>query len=144
MSPELALQLIESHGGNPLRWPDADRAAVLALAEVDARVATALAEAQALDAMLDEWAGDVAPASFDLTAIARTPLEPIERPRRWLAGGALAAAVIAGLLVLAPTNSPQSPPSSVPSATASSEAGISDAEAFAVVFTPTADEEDLI
>lgn len=148
MTPETALQIIESHGGDPLRWPEADRAALLALAAADWRIGTALADARALDAMLDGWAGDVAPAKFDLAAITRTPQEQVARPR-WLAGGALAAAAAAVLIVLAPMAGDVSTPASVPSATASNQ-GIggevigSDAEAFAEVFTPTADEEDLI
>jgi hypothetical protein len=149
VTPETALQIIESHGGDPLRWPEADRAALLALAASDARIGTALADARVLDAMLDGWAGDVAPARFDLAAITAAPQEQVARPRRWLAGGALAAAAAAVLIVLAPMAGDVSTPASVPSATASNQ-GIggevigSDAEAFAEVFTPTADEEDLI
>jgi ferric-dicitrate binding protein FerR (iron transport regulator) len=148
VTPELALQIIESHGGDPLRWPEADRAALLALAAVDAGVGKALAEARALDAMLCDWAGDVAPATFDLAAITRTPQERAAPPRRWMAGGALAAA-IAAVVVMTPMGSKVSTPSPVPSATATIEGSggevtRSDAEAFAEVFTPTADEEDLI
>lgn len=149
MTPETALQIIESHGGNPLRWPEADRPALLALAASDERVGEALTRAGALDALLDDWAGDVMPAAFDLAAITQVPQEPIARPRRWLAGSALAAAATAGLIILAPMTGIISPPSPVPSATATIEGSGgevtgSDAEAFAEVFTPTADEEDLI
>jgi hypothetical protein len=149
VTPELALQIIESNGGNPARWPEADRVAVLALAEVDAGVGRALAEARAIDAMLHDWASDVAPAQFDLAAIARAPQEKPAPPRRWLARGALAAAAAAAIIVLAPMAGNFSTPATVPSATviatgAGSEAIGSDAEAFAEVFTPTADEEDLI
>jgi ferric-dicitrate binding protein FerR (iron transport regulator) len=152
--PELALQIIESHGGDALRWPEADRASLLALAAVDASVGAALAEARALDALLTDWAGNAAPASFDLAAITRTPQEQVARPRRWLAGGALGAAAAAALIVLAPMAGNISTPAAVPSAVASnqgiggevigSDGSTVDAEAFAEVFTPTADEEDLI
>jgi ferric-dicitrate binding protein FerR (iron transport regulator) len=144
VTPETALQIIESHGGDPLRWPDADRAAVLALARRDALVGSALAEAQALDAMLADWAGAAVPARLDLAAITRSPQERPAGRRRWLTGGALAAAVAAAVIMVAPMRGPAPTPSSVPSATAMTEADSSDAEAFGQVFTPTADEEDLI
>jgi hypothetical protein len=149
VTPETALAIIDSHGADPARWPEADRPALLALAATDARVGAALAEARALDAMLGDWAGEVAPATFDLAAITRLPQEQLARPRRWLAGGALAAAAAAALIVLAPMAGNVSTPAAVPSAMASNQ-GVggevigSDAEAFAEVFTPTADEEDLI
>lgn len=154
MNRETALEIIAAHGGDARRWPDADRDAVLALVVADAGVAAALAEARALDAMLERWAADVTPRSFDAAAIIRDAgvrdVRPVARAgRRWFAGGALAAAVAAGLVILAPmtgdrTSGIAMQDSAVVSATADGEAAGSDAESFAYVFTPTVDEDELI
>lgn len=154
MNTERALEIITAYGADVCRWPDAERGDVLALAARDAGVAAALAEARGLDGMLAGWAGDVTPRRFDAAAIMDSA--PVALPvrvsplRRWFAGGALAAAAVAGLVVLVPqqsttpaaiqvaTNSP------VPSATVEGDANGSDAENFALVFTPTIDEDELI
>lgn len=157
MTPERALEIIAAYGADSARWPDEARRALPALAARDAEVAAALVAAADLDGLLGGWAQAVAPGDFDLAAIAALPQErPAATrngpwPRRWIGGGALAAAVAAGLVILAPmptTSDPAvatlSPTTSVPSATADGNAGGSDAEAFASVFTPTPDEEELI
>jgi hypothetical protein len=144
-----ALEIIAAYGGDPRRWPDADRPAVLALVG-DPVVAAALGEARTLDAVLVDWARDVAPAEFDAAAIASAA--PVAAMRRgWWAGGMLAAAVAVGLVVLAPSgpgSGPQAPivatNAAVPSATAAGAELGGDAESFAQVFTPTADEDELI
>jgi hypothetical protein len=153
-APEMrALDVIASYGADPARWPAEERAAVLALASRPA-VAAALADARALDALLDDWArADVAAAPFDAAQLTprAAPVAPARR-RGWLAAGAMAAAVAAAV-VLTPMgavtpqpDAPQvamiSPQTTVPSATVASEPG-SDAE-FAYVFTPTVDEDALI
>ena len=153
MSTERALEIIAAYGADSARWPDAERDVMLALAAGDPRIAAALDDAHGLDALLGAWARDVAPADFDIAAI--TGSRRVTRSRfqvtRWVAGGALAAAVGAGIAVLAPvqpvtrpvqqtvsTNSP------VLLATAEGNGSGSDAEAFAAVFTPTVDEDELI
>lgn len=157
MTEERALEIIAAWGADSTRWPDDERAGVLALAARPA-VAAALAEALPLDALLGDWArADVAAAPFDAARLVPAPAVVGRRAhplRRWLAAGAMAAAVAAAV-VLTPIG--QMPPvslaqpatavatiklSTVPSATASGDDS-SDAE-FAYVFTPTVDEDTLI
>ena len=169
MTEDRALEIIAAYGADAMRWPDAERAPLLALA-AQPGIAAALAEARALDALLGDWArADVAALPFDAGRLA--PVRPVAAPvrlpvrRRWLAATAVAAAV-AAVIALVPigpmtpravapqialnatpsrsrsVSSTLSAPSSVPSVTASGEAG-SDA-GFAYVFTPTVDEDALI
>jgi hypothetical protein len=147
-----ALELIASHGGTAARWPLALRGPVLAQAAADPVVGAALAEAQALDAMLADWAADVPVCVFEPAALVPAAPRP-GGPRsglvpglRWLAGGALAASV--ALVLGLPGQQPAdqqfagqvSPQASLGSA--SGQAGSIDD--FALIFTPTADEEELI
>ena len=157
MTPERAFEIIDAYGADSARWPDDTRATLQALATCDSEVAAALAQAGKLDALLGGWAHDVAPREFDVAAIVRVPQEAPEIVRgtafslRWITGGALAAAVAAGLIILAPTQrapdpvvASLSPEKSAPSAAATGKALGSEADAFASVFTPTPDEEELI
>lgn len=155
MNARRALEIIAAHGADAARWPAGERAGVLALAG-EPPVAAALADAIRLDALLCGWARDVAPmAGLDadrLRPLARPA--PARVPRRWFAGGALAAAVAAGIAVLAPTgrgaaptptiatNQPAAPSAALANGAASE--ATADAEAFVTVFTPTADEDELI
>lgn len=158
MKRERALEIIAAYGADAGRWPDGERAAVLALAAADAGVAAAIAEARAIDGLIGDWARDVRPGDFDTRAIVMAPqvgvaMMPVAR--RWLAGGALAATLALGL-VFAGGRDPVSERmaaapvvaakdvtvSTVPSATADGGAG--DAAIFATVFTPTVDEDELI
>ncbi len=126
MTNERALEIIAGHGACEARWPDAERAAVLALAGSDAVVAAALVAAQRLDAVLNSWVHDVPQRSFDAAAIIaaaaavapvaavppvlqpsvaaprRRPARPAMAMRRWLAGGAVAVAAVLGVAVLGP------------------------------------------
>lgn len=164
MTTEQALALIECFGGNPRRWPDADRAALLALAGHDTRVAAAIDAARELDAMLVDWALAETPARrLDDAALAAlaAPRALPQRPlpmRRWFAGGAVAAALAAGVVLVNPL-APRTRHPVVVAATPLSSHGFGQAPghapnqdganrrtdaAFGDVFTPTADEEDLI
>lgn len=159
MTIDRALEIIASHGADARRWPATEGAQVLALAG-DPRIAAALADARSIDALLADWVVDDTPAGrIDLAAITGLPQQrPQAQPawRGWMAGGAIAAAV-AALAVLTPMqNGPGSMRTAsttqiamisnvtVPSATVESGLTSSDADAFAIVFTPTADEDDLI
>lgn len=151
MTPDRALETIAAYGADSRRWPAAVRADVAALALRDPDVAAALAAARDLDALLDGWARDIVPmAAIDAAALipAATVTGPADTRRRWFGGAALAAAVAAGIAVFAPmqpaTTVVASNNSPVPSATGEGEASGSDAEAFAAVFTPTADEDQII
>ncbi len=149
MNSERALEIIAAYGADANRWPDAERGAVLELAATQPRVAAALAEARRFDALLAGWARDVVPSQFDVAAMAglrqAAPGLPV---KRWIAGSALAAAVAVGVAILAPMQDPAmqivSTHSPVLSATAEGDAYGSDAEVFAKVFTPTADEDEMI
>lgn len=173
MTEDRAIEIISALGADAARWPEAERSAVQALRH-HPKVAAALAEAAQLDALLTDWArADVGTAGFDSAllappvgvAVAGVVAMPSRVRRRWLAAGALAAAV-AGALVLTPMGgvapgagpasdimaapspvltaevAPTFPDPPVLSAAGASENG-DDAE-FAYVFTPTVDEDSLI
>lgn len=171
MTTEQALALIESFGGDPRRWPDAERAALLALAGHDARVSAAIADARELDTLLVGWALAETPAwRLDDAALAALtapralppralppralPLRPLTlRPlplRRWFAGGAMAAALAAGVVLVNPLAPRTGHPMVAAATPLSSHAPNPDSvdrradAAFGDVFTPTADEEELI
>ncbi|WP_017667381.1 hypothetical protein [Sandarakinorhabdus sp. AAP62] len=103
-----------------------------------------------LDVLLAQWAAaPVAGASVDVAAILTLP-QHREAPRR--AGAvwrpALMAASLALMVALGGwlglSDRFASPPTQIAAATPSAEAAAGEAEAFALVFTPTAAEEDLI
>lgn len=151
LSPETALDIIASYGADPARWPADARDAVLALAAVDAGVAAALAEVRAFDAALTEWANASAHgAAVDVAAILKLPQDqkaiaprPVAwRPALMAASLALVVAVggwagLSGRFAATKTE--------IAAASPSAEAAEGEADAaFAMVFTPTAAEEDLI
>lgn len=152
MTIDRALEIIASHGADARRWPADERAAVLALAG-DPQVASALASARSLDLLLGDWAVAPATPAIDLAAIKRMPQQRASAGRGgWIVGVGMAAA-IAGVIALAPTRDTTSTRiadastvsnTTVTSATVPGAGNGSDAEAFAYVFTPTADEDDLI
>ena len=96
--------LCEAHGGDPSRWPEAEREAAAAFA-TEAGAAAMLAEARALDALLH-----TAPAVVPSPALRDRVLASAPRPRAsavrrldWIfkagLGAGLAAAGVAGVLV---------------------------------------------
>lgn len=157
MTPERALEIIAAWGGDSRRWPADEREAVTLLTIANPVVAAAAAEARQLDALLGDWAGDVVPmAPLDAATLIPAPAgaaPAVRRPRAgWWLGGAMAAA-LTGLIVQAPWNAGAPPVeiaanniadvSPAPSAAGESEV-LADDEVFAAVFTPTADEDQLI
>lgn len=174
MNVERALAVIAAHGGDAAAWPEGERAAVAALAASDGRVGAALAEARALDVLLGAWAVDVVPRDYDAAAliagagtgagageaVARSVLP--RAARGWLAGAMLAAAAATGLVVLAPFEAgpaavavggvgtgASAGTGSLAAAGAGALAGATgagpgDDEVFAMLFTPTAEEDELI
>jgi hypothetical protein len=145
-----ALELIAAYGADAARWPLDRREAVLALAASDAVVADVLAEARRLDALLADWARDVPARSFEVDALlpAARPV-PAQgwRAPRWLGGGALAASVAVALLLGLGGQPPQFAvrDGGTPSPALESASGQPELmDDFALIFTPTADEEDLI
>ncbi|KPF79723.1 hypothetical protein IP88_01410 [alpha proteobacterium AAP81b] len=153
MTPDLpptdidrALAVIAACGADPARWPAEERAALLALATHPA-VAAALAAARRLDDLLGDWATAPVASHCDAAAIAALPqAAPMLAPRRWLAGGAMAAAAAVALVLAMPARVDRSTDDSMASAASAVAAtpGEDGDAGFAAVFTPTADEEDLI
>jgi hypothetical protein len=158
-----ALAVIGAYGADAARWPVATRAAVLALAANDAVVADALAEARRLDEALRGWAGDVPVRRFEAEALipaaARGGAFGGFRggALRWLGGGAIAASVAMALLLGVAGRQGAGVGPEAGFQVASGGGGISQQvslgsdsgqsepiEGFALVFTPTAYEEDLI
>lgn len=152
MTIDRALDIIASHGADARRWPAAEGTQVLALLD-DPRIVAALAGARSMDAMLGDWAVGAAPVEpIDLAAITGLPQQRFQsRPawRGWFAGGAIAAA-FAALALVTPMHTASTTQvamvSNVAAPSATIENGLtgSDADAFATVFTPTADEDELI
>jgi hypothetical protein len=153
---ERALEIIGAYGADAARWPDTERAALLSVVARDAEVAAALGEARRFDVMLAGWADDVPVRRYDADAllparILRVPQR--SRLLRWAGGGAVAAA-LATLLVLTvpgmlPAPQPTMPANIAPdfpqgSVRDSDSNRAEPLEGFALIFTPTADEEELI
>ena len=96
--------LAEAFGADPARWPETEREAALAWLQVHpAEASTLLAEARALDGVLDAWRLDPPPAPLVRQVLAPAPAVVRQARRRafilTLGGGAgLAAACLAGIL----------------------------------------------
>lgn len=127
--------LIDSHGADAVRWPLDLRAGAEAAIATDPELQAQHADAAALDGLLDSWARRL-PAAADTAAIAASIMRPARWPRAAGFGGLAAAAVAALILV--------SPPSLAPPPTIAITTPADDAAAFATIFTPTPDEENLI
>lgn len=114
MTPERFATLLDAYGGDPKRWPAAERGDAEAYLAATPTARVLLDDALRLDALLD--AGVPAAAAVDAGRIAALaaataqehpatvlPFRPKPRPARpvwaWARAGALAAAGIAGLIV---------------------------------------------
>src|SRR5579871_1858242 len=105
-------ELADAYGGDPRRWPPAERAPAAALLAASAEARALLAEAAALDRLLD-GAPPSAPATLDAERlIARATAAAQDRPSfrtvgvtrpagrgLWLRAASLAAATIIGFVV---------------------------------------------
>ena len=80
MTPARFAALLDAYGGDPARWPAAERQAALRLLARDAAARRAQAEAASLDALLDQ--APVAPLSAALQArvLAAAPTVAKRRP----------------------------------------------------------------
>lgn len=94
--------LVAAYGGDPLRWPEAERVAAQMLAARDGAAARLLAEAEALDRLLDEAPAAAVNAALAARILAARPQPAIgDRLRAlWsdLFGGAPAWAPALGLV----------------------------------------------
>lgn len=153
VTEDRAFEILAAYGADAARWPDAEHAGLTAAIVTSPALQSALAAAQASDsaifAILPDWAS-VAPdtaASAKLAAAARA-----STPHwgRWLGGG-FAAAIAASLIAIVPLPMPRTvapeqqgtPTTEITNAAADADQ-ISDAEAYAMLFTLTPQEESLI
>lgn len=148
MTRERALEILGSYGADAARWPLAERAALLALAADDAAVAAAIDAERRMDLRLGDWARDVPLRHFEAEALLPAARGlPVRRSlTRWMAGGAVAAGVALALVgVRAPETVvvASGAETEFVSPGSAGDAAMLD-ESFAVFFTPTADEEDVI
>jgi hypothetical protein len=101
MGLERFQELIDAYGAEPSRWPLAERAGAEALLANDAQARALVADAAALDALLD--AAEAAPEPSDL--LRHRVLRAAPRARAaisrfgWASGAGWAAAAAAGVLV---------------------------------------------
>ncbi|MCC7267934.1 MAG: hypothetical protein IT546_11410 [Caulobacteraceae bacterium] len=99
MNPDRLRALTEAYGGDPARWPAAVRAEGEAALAQWPEPPPWLAEARALDAVLDAYAAPSASAGLARRIVAGAPdLAPLwRRANAWWAGLGLAGAALAGL-----------------------------------------------
>ncbi len=142
MDANRAADIIASYGGDAARWPDDERAEMLQLIAQHPTLAAQHAAAARLDGMLSAWAaGSVGVDSDAAAAATRVLAMPVAQhrrgtPWRWWAGTGVAAAIALGVVLVNPAASP-------PHVVAAHHQ-ISDDQAFAMVFTPTLDEDNSI
>jgi hypothetical protein len=101
--------LVEAYGADPSRWPEAERKAGLALAETSPEARRLLAEAAALDRLLDTAETVPVTRALEERILATFTERPrsfarwvgvlTARPLPWLPGAAIAASLALGLAV---------------------------------------------
>lgn len=150
MNVERAAEIIAAYGGDPARWPMQEREAALQLVEADAQLREARRAALRLDDDLLGWSQDwtapqSAPAEAATAAARVLRARPVVRPERpawrWAVGTGMAAALAAGIAL---TSSFTAPVHTRIAHSATYRGPASDAAAFAMVFTPTPDEDGSI
>ena len=142
MNRDRAAEIIAAYGGDPARWPAAERAAALQLTLDDRALGVVRRDALALDAVLTAWATSDAVAGDAAQAAARVLAGPLATrlPRRrrpvvwWTAGTAVAAAGALAIALISPALAPRAAPPVV----------VSDDAALAMLFTPMNGEDGSI
>jgi len=138
MDQDRAAEIIAAYGSDAARWPDAERAAAVHLIAGDPALSAARREAAELDALLVAWAATpVARGNPDFMAATAARRVPAFALWRWAAGGSMAAALTVGIVLVNPAPAPVHHQ-------AAAVATVSDEQAFALLFTPTPDEENII
>jgi len=135
-------EIIAAYGGDSSRWPDAERETALHVAATSPELTALMAGARALDADLAGWARAPLATMDDaagrgIAAVARIAMRPARSVARWATGAGLAASLV-GLVFLTPARMPSPNASPAPSTPVAAE------PAFAQVFTPTLDEEQVL
>jgi hypothetical protein len=101
--------LVEAYGADPSRWPEGERDAAVAFAETSPEARRLLAEAAALDRLLDAAETTPAARALEERILATFSERPrsfarwydvlTARPLPWLPGAAIAASLALGLMV---------------------------------------------
>ena len=133
-------ELIEIYGADAARWPAEHRDAARTAIAADPALQRALANAAALDTLIETWVRRV-PASADANAVSARIVRPAPRWPGFAAVGLIAATVAAFVLTV-PATAPPTPSPSLAAAPAAA-ANAADDAAFASLFTPTPDEENV-
>jgi len=142
MDANRAAEIIAAYGGDAARWPDDERAEALQQVARHPALAAQRTAAAQLDGMLSAWAaGSVGVDSDAAAAATRVLAMPAAQqtrgaPWRWMAGTGIAAAIALGAVLINPAAAPQRTPVV--------HHQITDDQAFAMVFTPTLDEDSSI
>ncbi|MBB5014680.1 hypothetical protein [Rehaibacterium terrae] len=105
LSPQRFADLLAAHGADPRRWPQAERAAALALLAASPEARRQQHEAARLDALLDAWQPPAPSPDLRLRLLHAMPLPQraeslLHRLWRELGGWRLAAPALAGALAL--------------------------------------------
>lgn len=95
--------LAAAYGGQPARWPEAERAEAEALiASAPDACAAVLADETKLDGLLDRWGAPAPSADLRASVLAGAPVKGAARRLRlweaWLPGAGLAAVAVAGVI----------------------------------------------
>jgi hypothetical protein len=152
VTEDRALEIITAYGADAARWPADERAALTAAIVASPVLQNALADARTTDAtfadMLGDWA-QVVPTAADSARLAAAARAAAPRWNRWI-GGAFAAAIAASLIAVAPLPrlwggvTEQQGTTSPTIVASADDTGITDAQAYAMLFTLTPQEESLI
>jgi len=142
MDVQRAADIIAAYGGDTLRWPADERAAMMRLVATNPGIAEQARAAAAMDSVFAGWAlapvvpGNAAAAAARVLASLPRRRDPTTAPAiRWMAGGGIAAALVAGMLLGGPhLHAPTAPAAHL----------VSDEQAFATIFTPTPEEDGSI
>ena len=139
MDANRAAEIIAAYGGDAARWPDDERAEALQQVARHPALAAQRTAAARLDDMLSAWAtGSIGVDSDAAAAATRVLATRTVRSVswRWMAGTGIAAAIALGAVLVNPAAAPQH--------IAAVHHQITDDQAFAMVFTPTLDEDSSI
>jgi hypothetical protein len=152
VTEDRALEIIAAYGADAARWPADECVALTAAIDASPVLQRALVDAQTTDAtlagMLGDWA-QVAPTAADSARLAVAARTSAPRWNRWI-GGAFAAAIAASLIAIAPMpnlwgGATEQQGTTSPTIVASADdTEITDAQAYAMLFTLTPQEESLI
>ena len=100
MTLERFKAILEAYGGEERRWPTAERESALAFADGSAEAKRLLAEARALDRLLDEAETSSADRALEdriMASFGKSEGGGRSWSRQWIPAGAIAASLVLGL-----------------------------------------------